>query len=314
MLNLRCSIATASNNQPKMPNRQFPPPTNKKLSRREFLIFTTLGFGGTVAFSGMMGVGYLALNPENTPIPTPLPPSRTPDPTRQAILKTVQRPPIVSRETWGARPINFDAEEEFGFYSLDNPEGWREYEGDLRQSYQTVVIHHSSVYDENDDRTIIAVQDLHLDQRGWADIGYHFCIGKTGTVYEGRRMSARGTHTELHNTGSLGICLFGNFQTEYPTEDQIKATRALVSWLAVRLRLTHIAGHRDFNSITICPGNNLYAYLDILATEAQLQRGTEGYIRPPEQLITPSPSPTLTDSQSHHWHDETQCGCCANIT
>ncbi len=269
----------------------YPPKRIPTLSRRDFLALAGLGLAGTAACAGLTAIGVSVLNEKETQ-PTPVPPTRTPDPARLARFKQVDRPPIVTREAWGARVVNHEAEEEFGFYSLDNPEGWREYDTDLRVAYQTVVIHHSSLYETDDETTIREIQNLHLDERGWADIAYHFGVGLMGTVYEGRKMSARGTHTELHNTGSLGICLFGNFEEISPTQIQLDTTQALVNWLAVRLGLTHLAGHREFNDITVCPGANLYPVLDKMAERAWLQRGTGGYIAPPEQVITPTPDAT----------------------
>ncbi len=266
----------------------YPPKRIPTVSRRDFLALSGLGLAGTAACAGLVAIGVSLLD-KKAAKPTAMPPTHTPDPARLARFKQVDRPPIVTREAWGARVVNHEAEEEFGFYSLDNPEGWREYDTDLRVAYQTVVIHHSSLYETDDDTTMREIQNLHLDERGWADIAYHFGVGLTGTVYEGRKMSARGTHTELHNTGSLGICLFGNFEEISPTQIQLDMTQALVNWLAVRLSLTHLAGHREFNDITVCPGANLYPVLDKMAERALLQRGTGGYIAPPEQVITPTP-------------------------
>ncbi len=260
----------------------------KTTTRREFLALMGAGAGSIVAaVCGAASVGVYWLLSEDEASVSGLPITTTPDATRLAILKTVNRPPIVSREDWGARAIDHSAEDEFGFYTLDNPEGWREYEGDLRDVYQTVIIHHSVTYDVDDPSTMLSIQALHMDTRHWADIGYHFCVGKSGTVFEGRRLSARGAHTELYNTGSLGICLLGNFEEEIPTEVQLSATQMLVNWLALRLRATHLAGHRDFNDQTRCPGASLYPYLDAMAQEALLKRGTDGYIPPQEQQITP---------------------------
>lgn len=208
---------------------------------------------------------------------------------RQGVLKNIERPELISRQAWGAREVNHQAEEEFGFYTLDNPEGWHEYEVDLREAYQTVVIHHSSLYVTDDLTTVQEIQTLHMDDRGWADIGYHFCVGQNGMVYEGRMMSARGVHTEMYNTGSLGVCLLGNFEEMMPTQAQLDSTQGLLNWLVLRLHLSHLAGHRDFNSQTLCPGVNLYPRLDEFAAEAGLKRGVDGYIAPPEQLMTPSP-------------------------
>lgn len=288
---------------PTSPKHTRPPTKGRVISRRDFLAMSGLGLTGILAIGGLGTLGYLVLDGGGDENEVSLP-TRTPDPILEARVKQVDRPAIVAREEWGAREVNHAAEEEFGFYTLDNAEGWREYEGDLRVAYQTVVIHHSSLYETDDDTTIREVQNLHMDDRDWADVGYHFCVGQSGTVYEGRKMSARGTHTELHNTGSLGVCLFGNFEEISPTQAQLDTTQALVNWLALRLRLSHLAAHREFNDTTVCPGANLYPVLDKMAEEALLQRGTGGYITPLEQLITPSPEvPSLSKRPN-------TCLCC----
>lgn len=278
------------------------PPKQATISRRHFLLLGGLGLTTAMAGGGIVTIAYVLTSKSNDESE---PSVATIDPIRQTRIKQVERPPIITREEWGARPVDHAAEEEFGFYSLDNPEGWREYDGDLRLAYQTVVIHHSSLYDTDDDTTIREIQNLHIDERGWADIGYHFGVGLTGVVYEGRKMSARGTHTELHNTGSLGVCLFGNFEEYSPTQIQLDTTQALINWLALRLALSHLAGHREFNDTTVCPGENLYPLLDNMAAQAFLQRGTGGYILPAEQLITPSAETSALPNCG------TRCGCCS---
>lgn len=300
--------------QGKYPMRKLPKKQASLLSRREFLALMGLGVGGTMAACSATAVGaYWLLNGEPSgleaadSLPTP-----TADGTRLATMKMVERPPIMPRAEWGARDVHHEAVEEFGFYSLDNPEGWRKYEGDLRNAYQTIVIHHSVLYDSDDYATIKAVQNLHIDDRGWADIGYHFCVGQDGTVFEGRQMSARGTHTELYNSGSLGVCLLGNFEVISPTQSQINSTNELVRWLALRLRLTHLAGHRDFNSQTVCPGQNLYELLDEFASQSLLQHGIDGYIPPAEQQITPTAeaSARLNKPAGIHSVGNSCDGCC----
>ena len=69
---------------------------------------------------------------------------------------TVNRPPIVSRRDWGALPVNHAARNEQGFYERGrNPEGWYVYEGSLRDSYQTLIIHHSSFYEADGMATLL---------------------------------------------------------------------------------------------------------------------------------------------------------------
>lgn len=231
-------------------------PAPKRYTRRDFIGLTGLGAlaGGMACITGI--TGYLLLRP---------------------------------RAEWGARAPNHTAENEPGFYSLENVEGWREYAGDLRAIYRTVIVHHSVEYEQDDLTTVREIQNLHMDDRKWADIAYHFIVGKNGVVYEGRDLKARGTHVERYNTGSAGVVFLGDFRFEQPTPEQLNEGRLLINWLVLRLELTHLAGHYEFNDITVCPGPNMLAHLATFAAAAGLMLGTGGYAPPPEQLITPTP-------------------------
>ena len=120
-----------------------------------------------------------------------------------------------------------------------------------------LVIHHS----EEKDWTVHQVHDFHQNVRGWEGIGYHYYIGGTGesdgTIYLGRK-GVEGAHVYGHNDDTIGICLSGNFDETYPTENQMKA----VSWLCRKLMneylLNHqdILGHRELGSTKTCPGKN----------------------------------------------------------
>jgi hypothetical protein len=254
-----------------------------KLSRRQFI---AMGFGGaaTVAACTVSGIGagvYLARQINaNSEAVSEVPLLATSATNRNNLSKVIGRPLIVPRGDWGALQPNHEAENEKGFFSDENPEGWRDYETDIRDIYKTLVIHHS-VIDEGDDlSTLLEIQDLHRNVRQWADVAYHFFIGKEGTVYEGRVMTARGTHVAGFNTGSLGVCLLGDFMVNEPSDAQVTTARELGLWLAARLQLTHVAGHRDFNDFTVCPGDNLVPCLAEIATATGLVFGTGGYDGP----------------------------------
>jgi hypothetical protein len=262
--------------------------SRKRFARRDFLGLVGMGAvaGGLSCVGGV--VGYLVfkqVSRAGSPTAAPANPS-APRPDR---LKQIDRPPIVSRAEWGARDPDHSAANESGFYSLENVEGWREYEGDLREIYRTVVIHHSVLYEGDDLTTMQEIQKEHMELRRWADIGYHFGVGQGGQVFEGRALNVRGTHVEGFNTGSVGVVFLGNFQLIEPTPVQIDTGQHLIDWLALRLELTHLAGHRDFNDFTDCPGNNMLPYLAAFANSAGLMLGTGGYQPSPEQLITPTP-------------------------
>ncbi|MBN2304684.1 MAG: N-acetylmuramoyl-L-alanine amidase [Anaerolineae bacterium] len=268
------------------------PYTLRATTRRDFL-----GLAGMSAITGGLmcvggAVGYLLLErwggAESGPasVPTLVP---SPAATRSGQIKQIARPLITPRAGWLAAAVDHTAENEAGDYSLDNAEGWREYDADLRAMYQTVVVHHSVIYETDDVTTMREIQRLHMETRKWADIGYHFGVGKSGQVFEGRDLAARGTHVEGYNTGSVGVVFFGNFEVESPTVEQIESGRGLIDWLALRLELTHLAGHGDFNDFTKCPGAHMVVYLDTLAQSAGLRLGTDGYVPSEEQLITPPP-------------------------
>jgi len=188
-------------------------------------------------------------------------------------------PFIVPRAEWGARPPNHDALDEFGFATSPIQTEWYVYPGNLSDVYNTVAIHHSaSLLASNE--TMASIQKLHMDTNQWADIGYHYGIAKDGVIYEGRDIRVRGVNVARYNTGTIGVVVMGNFEEEQPLLVQLDALQSLVNWLASTYALTHLAGHREFNPETVCPGKNLMPYLDQLAQNAGLTRGTGGHVPP----------------------------------
>ncbi len=188
-------------------------------------------------------------------------------------------PPIVSRDDWGALPVDISARNERGLYQKGvNPAGWYVYPGDLRDSYQTLVVHHSAFYEADGLATLLEAQRLHRDDRGWADLGYHYLVDKDGTIYEGRNLGVRGVHTQGHNTGSAGVCLLGDFRHRRPTQAQWNGLAALSRWLIAELGLTHLAAHNQFNEGTLCPGATVLRQLPALAESLGVDYGSDGYV------------------------------------
>ena len=78
----------------------------------------------------------------------------------------------------------------------------------------------------------------------------------------------------------IGWGRVGNFGGGAP-EIQVRATRELIDHLRSSYpHITHLAGHCDFNQVSVCPGRHLYPLLETLAREASLRYGTGGYVRP----------------------------------
>jgi N-acetylmuramoyl-L-alanine amidase len=179
---------------------------------------------------------------------------------------------IVRRSAWGAAPPLAVSRLEPGqFHPTLNPSGWRVYDTALESTLHTLAVHHSAL---PPGKGPAEIQALHQGTRGFADIGYHFLIDADGTLFEGRELRVRGAHVGGHNSGTVGVCMLGNFETSQPTLAQIAALGALAAALREAFHLAHLAGHRDFaGSRTVCPGAALWPKLPELASRAMLAHG-----------------------------------------
>ncbi|XP_050668448.1 peptidoglycan-recognition protein LB-like isoform X2 [Leptidea sinapis] len=128
-----------------------------------------------------------------------------------------------------------------------------------------VVIHHSYLPPacstrEQCSRAMTQMQRMHVDTRGWWDIGYNFAVGGDGTVYEGRGWQILGAHALNFNNVSIGICLIGDWTNELPPVQQLKAAQSLISAGVDRgyIKLDYkLVGHRQVRD-TKCPGDTLF--------------------------------------------------------
>jgi hypothetical protein len=198
---------------------------------------------------------------------------RRPAPPTSAATLPLQ---ITPRGRWGAQAPRHVAPGEFGFYDANvNRSGWRQYDEPLDQILRTIVVHHSALPLSEGPREI---QRMHFEGQRRADIAYHFLIDDAGEIFEGRDIRVRGAHVGGYNTGSVGICLLGNFETSAPSDAQRASLFALCRALKDAYGCTHLAGHNDFpNQATRCPGANLSPLRPELAQALDLAFGSGGY-------------------------------------
>jgi hypothetical protein len=100
--------------------------------------------------------------------------------------------------------------------------------------------------------------------KNWLDIPYHYIIDLDGHVYAGRDIAYAGdTNTEYDPMGHALIEVVGNFEEVEPNQRQLDAVVNLMALLADRYHvgLDGIASHRDYSDRTVCPGANLYRYV-----------------------------------------------------
>lgn len=178
-------------------------------------------------------------------------------------IPSLDRPPIISREEWGAN-LTYGGAERGG--------------SEWIPSYQTVehvIIHHSETSNFRDPLSEIrSIHYYHAITRGWGDIGYNYLVDFMGNVYEGRigGDSVVGGHAYQYAYGSSGICVMGSYSVATATPEMLAGLTWISAWAARYLdplarsdfhetpNLPTICAHRDVNDST-CPGDSMYADL-----------------------------------------------------
>ena len=171
----------------------------------------------------------------------------------------------LTTDTWGSKYFNPDADD---LEHVSNP----------REYYDTIVIHHSN-RSQNEKITALEKHETKYNKNHFNGIPYHFVINGSGTIYEGRSINYMGAHVKKNNTGKIGVCLMGNFQSDNngikqiiksalpttPTDSQYEAMEELIKVLETQYSTQYSGGHKDFvmegNEPTVCPGNNCYTML-----------------------------------------------------
>jgi len=131
-----------------------------------------------------------------------------------------------------------------------------------------LTVHHTAEIAGMGERTdadlMKGIQDFHRNKRGWADIGYHFVIGRDGKVYEGRGLSIQGAHAGGgNNKENLGISVIGDFSTAMPTSAAIRTLSRFLRAAQQRygIGMDQVFGHREFKA-TACPGDSLFSWVE----------------------------------------------------
>lgn len=112
------------------------------------------------------------------------------------------------------------------------------------------------------------IQDFHMDERGWSDIGYHFVIFQPrgrhpqGIVCHGRPVEYEPAAQLDHNMRTLAIAVYGNGDHD----GMLQHTRYLIEALVRSYgpEVHKVGGHRDVVA-TDCPGEHFYAAVPQIA-------------------------------------------------
>lgn len=121
-----------------------------------------------------------------------------------------------------------------------------------RKSTNRIILHHSGV---SVLQSVEVIHSYHKNTNGWAGIGYHFYVRKTGEIYRGRPEKYIGAHAYGANSDSIGICAEGDFNTETMNNTQKNAIKELVLYLKQKYNVSLVQKHSD-TIATSCPGSN----------------------------------------------------------
>ena len=166
-----------------------------------------------------------------------------------------------------------------------------------------IIIHHSAGSNNNPDHLNVVreIYLYHTQSLGWRDIGYNFLIASDGTIYAGRDGmnlidddNVKGAHFCGKNSNTMGICVLGLFNTEFPKDSALKSLNDIITWKLFKeyinpLSSSHhpvgspsgynlpvIAGHRD-GCATLCPGDSLYALIEGIRQEVLIMMQDCGF-------------------------------------
>jgi N-acetyl-anhydromuramyl-L-alanine amidase AmpD len=191
----------------------------------------------TLAGTGMLGVGEAA---------------------------ALDAPQIIDCEGWGARPNSDEVPV-------------------LNQRPVKIIVHHTATPNTRDlsrkaaESVARAIQNFHMDRRGWVDTGQHFTISRGGYVLEGRHRSlevlragerqVEGAHCTGQNELAVGIESEGTYIGGEPWGRQRDRLHELCAYICQQygIEASEIYGHRDFKD-TACPGDAFYGMLPRLRT------------------------------------------------
>ncbi len=136
-----------------------------------------------------------------------------------------------------------------------------------KHSITRITLHHQGEpfpHGKDPQQYLRNLQSWSRREKKWIDIPYHYVIDLDGRIYEGRNINYAGdTNTEYDPSGHALIEVVGNFEEVKPNQQQLDAVVRTMTMLSLKygVPVDSIRGHKDYSAMTLCPGANLYQYL-----------------------------------------------------
>lgn len=131
---------------------------------------------------------------------------------------------------------------------------------DLKKSKRVIneIIVHCTASREGQPMTVDAIRRMHIKERGWSDIGYHYVVYLDGSIHEGRNVNISGAHCKYHNQHSIGVVYVGGVMKDgkTPKDTRTPAQKAALLKLLKQLKQLYpkatIHGHCEYAN-KACP-------------------------------------------------------------
>lgn len=146
----------------------------------------------------------------------------------------------IPRSDWGQIIRNYDELLTSGKISADEAK-------EIATLHHTVTgsmtAENGKISPDNEYITVQEIEKLHINDFSFADVGYHYMIGQSGKVYEGRPLKYTGSHTGGLNEKNAGIAFIGcyddegcvkeGYQVTEVTEEMISSAASLIAYLSL---------------------------------------------------------------------------------
>lgn len=141
------------------------------------------------------------------------------------------------------------------------PNTWAVIQGDpvvkkSRRAINEIIVHCTASYEGNA-MTVEQIRRMHVRERGWSDIGYHYVVYLDGSIHNGRDVNIAGAHCTGHNSHSIGVVYVGGLaKNGKPADTRTAAQKAALLKLLRKLKQLYpkatIHGHREYAN-KACP-------------------------------------------------------------
>lgn len=124
------------------------------------------------------------------------------------------------------------------------------------RSINEIIVHCAASY-EGQNMTVEQIRRIHIRERGWSDIGYHYVVYLDGTIHVGRDVNVSGAHCTGHNSHSIGVVYVGGLAKNGQAKDTRTAAQKegllkLLKELKGLYPKATIHGHREYAN-KACP-------------------------------------------------------------